>query len=203
MNLKFWKKEQKASRTAVLIGGTHPGGVVWTERNYENFAKETYMKNVIAFRCIDMIAKNVASVPWKICRLLENDEVENIIDHPFNSVLKRANPENSWLALTYAHISYLCMCGNAFLEKITPETGKETEQIKELWSLRPDRMKINVDDKTGLVVGYTYCIGGREIEFPVDPITMQSDILHMKMFHPLDDFWGSPRSPPLRAPAGG
>ena len=197
MNLKFWKKrEEKTSRTAVIVGTGFPGGVVWAERNYENFAKETYMKNVIAFACIDKIAKAVSSVPWKLFKKIGEGEKEELNEHPFNSVLKRANPENSWMMLSYSHISYLCMSGNAFLERITTDTGGNIGQVKELWSLRPDRMKINVNDKTGLITGYTYCYSGQEIKFPVDPITMQSDILHMKMFHPLDDFWGMATTEP-------
>jgi len=58
--------ESKVSRASGAIATGIPGGVVWPDRNYENFAKETYMKNVIAYRCIDLIAKSASSVTWKL-----------------------------------------------------------------------------------------------------------------------------------------
>ena len=198
MKLKFWKKkpEQKASRTAVAVGAYYPGGAVWSEKNYENFAKETYMKNVIAFRCIQYIAMSVSSVPWKMYKQISEGDKEELSDHPFNSVLKRANPENSWMCVTYNNISYLCMAGNTFLERVAPDTGPNRGQVKEIWNLRPDRMTIKVNQNTGIKTGYVYTLNGEEIEFPVDPITMQCDIMHMKMFNPIDDFWGMATTEP-------
>lgn len=192
MKIKFWgkKKEEKASRTAMVISSGYPSGQVWSDRDYENFAKETYMKNVIAFRCIDMIAKAVSFVPWKIVRETENGEKETVYDHPFNSILKKANPLNSWMSLTYAFISYFCMSGNSFMERIIIDNNDKVKTIKELWVLRPDRMTINVDNKSGILKGYTYTYAGNNINYEVDRVSMQSDIFHMKSFHPLDDFWG-------------
>lgn len=190
------RKERKASRTAVAIGSVHPGGTIWTERDYENFAKETYMKNVIAFRSIQYIAMSVSSVPWKLFKQIGEGDKEEINDHPFNLLLKRANPKTSWMMLMYSHISYFCMSGNAFMERVRLETGPNTGQVRELWPLRPDRIKINVDQKTGLETGYIYCVNGREINYPIDPITMQSDVLHIKMFNPVDDFWGMATTEP-------
>ena len=37
---------------------------VWSSKNYQNFAKEAYQNNVIASRCINLIAKSAASVDW-------------------------------------------------------------------------------------------------------------------------------------------
>jgi HK97 family phage portal protein len=38
--------------------------------------------------------------------------------------------------------------------------------------------------------GYRYQAGKEAIEFPIDPVTGESDILHIKTFHPLSDFYG-------------
>ena len=88
------------------------------------------------------------------------------------------------------------MAGNAFLERVKPETGPNRDLVKELWTLRPDRMKININQQTGMKTGYTYTINGQETKFEIDPVTMQSDILHMKMFNPIDDFWGMATTEP-------
>ncbi len=192
---KFFLKriEQKASKVSAAIVAGIPGGVVWPERNYENFAKETYMKNVIAFRCIDVISKSVASVPWKLFKMVEDPDTEEgkkeiVTNHPINAVLKRANPRESFTFLLLSHMSYLLMAGNAFMERVGPSTGPNQGKVSELYTLRPDRMKI-LTGREG-IAGYKYCVNGEEITFEADPVTMQCDILHMKLFNPLHDFWG-------------
>lgn len=188
-------REQKASRTAGAIVTGIPGGVVWPDRNYENFARETYMKNWITFRCIDLIAKSTGSVPWKLLRRVDERKYEPVPDHPINMVLKRPNPRESLTFLVYSIISYLCFAGNTFIEKVGPSTGPNQANVRELYSLRPDRFKINTD-KEGNIISYSYNINGQEVTYEVDIVTGRCDILHLKLFHPLDDFWGmSPTEP--------
>ena len=40
------------------------GKAVWSDRNYEVFAREGYVKNVVAYKCISMLAKNASSIPF-------------------------------------------------------------------------------------------------------------------------------------------
>jgi HK97 family phage portal protein len=183
------KLEKQSKVSGAIVTGI-PGGVVWPIRDYENFAKETYMKNYIAYRCIDYIAKSVSSVKWKLYKNINETEREVVQDHFLNKILSRANPRESFICLVYNHISYLCMSGNAFLEKVGPTEGTNKGEIKELYALRPDRMKINTDENSGEILGYTYSVNGRDIKFEVDPMTGDCEILHMKLFNPLDDFYG-------------
>jgi len=196
MNLKFWQREKKQSRVGVLIGGMYPGGTVWSDKNYHTFAKETYMKNVIAYRCIDYIAKSVSSVPYGLFKTLPDGEREQDFNHSFNMILKRANPRTSWMMLVYSHISYFCMSGNAYMERVKPETGPNKTEVKELFTLRPDRTQVKINESTGQISGYVYSLNGQEVLFPVDPITLQSDICHMKTFNPLNDFYGMATTEP-------
>ena len=87
--------EQKASKTTslkVLSMGTSS----WPERNYENFAKEAYLKNVVAYRCITEIAQSVSSVSWCVYKSnKEGDRVE-LDNHPLLKILRRANPDESF-----------------------------------------------------------------------------------------------------------
>ena len=183
------RKQEKQSKVSGAIVTGIPGGVVWPDRNYENFAKETYMKNLIAYRCIDYTAKSVSSVPWKLFKQIDEDTSEIVKDNPISRVLKRANPQESFMFVIYSHISYLCMAGNAYLEKVGPSEGSSKGDIKELYSLRPDRMKINVHE-SGAISGYTYTVSGAGVPFECDQLTGECDIMHMKLFHPLDDFYG-------------
>ena len=70
--------EGKISQTAGIINVPSSGGIIWSPMGYENFAKETYLKNIIAFRAIDEVAKSVASVTWKEFKALPKSKVASI-----------------------------------------------------------------------------------------------------------------------------
>ncbi len=187
----FWKKakpeSEKASRTMIL--NTETGSAHWPERNYQNFAQETYMKNTISFRCIFYIASSLASVKWGIFTQSGNKKIE-VMNHPVNRLIKRANPKESFVFLIQKLISFLLISGNSYLEKVAPSSGIP----KELYVLRPDKIIIKTNQFTGQIEKYVY---DQKIDFEVDPITQQSDILHFKAFHPLNDFFGLSITEPI------
>ena len=186
-----WGKEEKESRTARITTTPASGGVIWTPKGYDNFAKETYLKNATAFASIVEIASNVASVPWKEYRRIKDDKREVVTDTAISNVLKRANPQESFEAVMLAATAYLAMSGNTFFERVKPDGGPNKEDIKELYAKRPDRFKLKVNPHTGQLEKYVYSVDGRSVDWEVDPITQQADILHLKSFHPLDDWWGA------------
>jgi len=184
----FKRGERKESRTAGMVS-VGMGGAVWTPNDYENFAKESYLKNVIAFKCIDKIAKSVCSVPWKVFKNIDDDNREYFLEHPVNDLFHRANPSDSFEFLMLSLTSYLLICGNSFIERVSPSSGKNKGIPKELYVLRPDRMKINTSE--GKLSGFTYRVGSNETNWEVDDITGQCDVLQLKSFHPTDDWWGA------------
>ncbi len=186
------KFSSKASRTASVIMSSGGSGVIWAPRNYDNFAKEAYLKNIISFRCIDLISKSVSSVPWKLYKVQKNGEKKEDTKHPINELLKRPNPQESWNFLILKTIAYLAMSGNTFLERVAPQTGPNKGIPKELHCLRPSYIKIVANPSTGRLVRYEFDTGnGNAVIFKVDQITEQSDILQMKFFHPTEDWWGA------------
>lgn len=164
------------------------GNILFPKRNYNHFAKETYLKNTVAFRCISLIAQSVAAVNYNVVNRTTKEEVEN---HPFNDVLERADPENSFEWFTIQAIAYLLIAGNSYIERVAPETGPRKGIPMEMYSLRPDRMKISLDQDTGKKKGYVHRVGNSETRFDIDPITGKSDILHLKLFNPDDDHYGA------------
>jgi HK97 family phage portal protein len=184
----FRRSERKESRTAGIVS-TGYGGAAWTTNDYENFAKETYLKNVIAFRCIDEISKSVASVSWNLFNLINENKREVVLDHPINELLKRPNPSDSLSFIMLSMTAYLVMSGNSFIERIGPTSGDNAGIPKELHVLRPDRMKILTSN--GKLDGFEYKVGSNCVTWKIDPITKQCDVLHMKSFHPTDDWWGA------------
>ena len=70
---------------------------------------------------------------------------------------------------------------------------------RELFSLRPDRMRV-LADPTGWPTGWEYGAGGYKRRFERDPSTGRSQVFHMRLFHPSDDHYGlSPLEPAGRA----
>ena len=189
-NWKFWKRTKQVTNSTAMISGM--GETLWTPKDYENYARETYMKNVVAFRCIDIIAKSVAQVPWKLFEKKADGQDVEILTHYINALLNRPNPEMSFPVFQYNVMSYLSMAGNSFIQRI----GISDNTIRELWTLQPDRMKIKVDKNTGLKQGFIYCYNGTEYFFPIDAITGKCEILHLKTFNPIDENWGMASTEP-------
>lgn len=181
---------RKASQTNRLITyGT--GNAIWTEQDYEKYADESYLKNVIAFRCIVEIAAGIAMVPWAHYQILEDGTREEITTGPIVNLLKRPNPQDSFNFLMLKLCSFFLIAGNGFLEKIGPISGPNKGMPKELYVLRPDRMEIIPGTGNKLVAAYEYVVNGQRTRWEVDGLDGKSDILHIKSFNPTDDWWGA------------
>ncbi len=194
--MRIWQKiknrfRRKDSLTASIITAPGFGGTIWTPKGYDNFAKETYLKNVTAFTAIREVSQSVASVPWGQFQRLPDGGREKVEEGPVVDVLKRPNPSESLPFVMLRGTAFLVMSGNSFLERIVLDTGPNKGDIQELYALRPDRFKMKVDPNTRQLGGYEYTVQGRKVEWEVDPVTGQCDVLHLKSFHPLDDFWGA------------
>lgn len=189
---RLFARFRKESRTTqVRVAAVGSGGTIEPKRNYENFARETYLKNATAFQAITAVAWNCSIPPWGLFKRLPDGNREQITEHPLTEVLKRPNPSEGWPFVMLKVSAYLAMSGNSFFERITQGTGPNRGILRELYALRPDRMKILVEPTTGQLNGYRYTVQGRSApDFEVDPITGQSDVLHLKSFHPIDDWWG-------------
>ncbi|RMF10093.1 MAG: phage portal protein [Alphaproteobacteria bacterium] len=187
--------ETKKSAVGHLLAATETawlglGAPRWTSRDYKRLAEEGYRKNVIAHRCVRLIAECAASVPW---RLYRGDE--ELTRHPVLDLLARPNPTTGGKALMERLYAFLNIAGDGYLEMVTGVDGLPGE----LYVLRPDRMRI-VPGPGGWPRAYRYEAGGRTHEFAVDPVTGDSPILHLKTFNPLDDSYGMS---PLEAAAYG
>ena len=187
--MKFWKSkkaiEKKASATGAVVSMYNVGQPVWMGRDYEKFAKEAYQENVIANRCVSLIAKGVASLQWQVVAgdtLLEK--------HPLLDLLKKPNETQAQCDFFEAVISYKLLSGNSYIEAAYPNAGLAPRKTPPtyLYSLRPDRMQI-IKGKKGLAAAYQYEVNSSKVVFPVS-VSGISNILHVKNFHPTDDWYG-------------
>jgi phage portal protein BeeE len=93
-NISRDRKVKESPTTAGALKMIYPSDNVWPDRNYENFSKYAYMRNVIAFRCVVERAKAVSSVPWKQFEKNADGTHEPTKEQP--RFLERANPEESF-----------------------------------------------------------------------------------------------------------
>lgn len=176
--------ERKYSAVGPNIARMYVGQAVWSPRNYENFTREGYQQNAIAFRAIKMVAQSAASVPM----VLYDRRGEEVEEHPLLTLLDRPSGAYSRAEFFEAVFAYLLIAGNSYIEAVGPERGEP----KELWPLRPDRMQI-IPGRYGFPEGYRYTVNGIPKDWRANPINGFGPILHMKDFNPLDDWYGMSR----------
>lgn len=160
------------------------GQAVWMRRDTTKFADEGYRRNVIAHRAVAMVATAAASVPWKLTeRRARTTRVLEV--HPLLTLLNNPNPLQGGTELCEALYAHRLIAGNSYLHAIGPKDSAPLE----LHVLRPDRVAV-VPGAGGVPKAYRYSIDNRSMDITVDAITGQSRILHLKTFHPLDDWYG-------------
>ena len=153
---------------------------------YQDLAKEGYLKNAIVYRCVNEISKGASAVPFV---LKAGDQI--IEQHPLIDLLNRPNPLQSYTEFFNSLFGYVLLSGNAYILKVGSDLGKP----KELHLLRPDRINIKGSGNP-IPEKYEYVIGGRiQNTYEVDQENGFSELKHVKLWNPLDDYYGlSPMS---------
>ena len=126
-----------------------------------------------------MIAEAAASVP-----LFLFDGESEVDEHPLLALLAKPNPAHCAPDLFEAWYGHLLVAGNAYLEAVSVDGA-----VRELHVLRPDRMKVVPAPTAGPRLTTTRsaarrCASARTPSGGVRPI------LHLALFHPLNDHYG-------------
>lgn len=182
------RTQTKASAAGSVISAWSLGQPVWTDRRYDRIADEAYVRNAVAHRCVKMIASAAATIPW----LLTDRRGQQVEEAPLLDLLKRPAPGIGGHALFEAFYAYLLLAGNSYLEAVAP---KDRAPPRELWTLRPDRTRV-IPGAYGRPEAYEYEANGQKMVWPVDPLTGAGPILHLKEFHPINDWYGLSRVDP-------
>ena len=161
------------------------GGIAnWSQTDYGTLAHKGYMSNPIVYRCVRLISQSAAAIP-----LLAYDDSQEVTDHPILQLMKRPNSQQAGRDLMETLIGHLQVSGNAFVEMVSLNG-----EPKELHALRPDRVR-PICDESGWTQAYEYKVNGHSTQYQTSQ-SGASPILHIALFHPLDDQMGFP---PLRA----
>ncbi len=149
--------------------------------SYDDLATDGYSENAIVYRCVNEIANNASRVKINLFR--GDQEIDN---HPLLDLLYNPSPTMSQVEWFQALYSYLLISGNNYILSV----GGDNTAPTELYNLRPDRIKIRSGSRA-MPVAYDYMLKGQVVEsYGVDQATGSSKVKHIKMFNPLDDYYG-------------
>ena len=170
--------EQKQSS---MMGYFGVGSQKTKNYSYSDLANEGYLKNAIVYRCVNEISKGASAVPFVI---KDGDQI--LEEHPLIDLLNRPNPLQSYSEFFNSLYGYLLLSGNAYILKVGSDMGTP----QELHQLRPDRIEIK-GGTSAIPEKYCYKINGRmKAEYMVDQESGFSELKHVKLWHPLDDYYG-------------
>lgn len=170
--------ERKSLNPSGFISLHETHSANWSSRNYLSMSREGFMRNPIAHRAIRMIAETAANVPWS---LVENDQ--NIDKHAALDLMQKPNAYCAGADFLEGIYGHLLLSGNAFI-KLTLNDSKPFE----LHALRPDRIRV-ISGSDGWPEAFEYQVGHHKERFAIGS-DQATKILHLKLFHPLDDHMG-------------
>jgi len=170
--------EAKAATAFALVAGE--GIAHWSGRSYGGLARAGFMKNPVAHRAVRLVAEAAASVPW-----LAYEAEAEVSAHPALALLSQPNGRQAGPDFFEALYGHLMLSGNAYVEPLV--LG---DALRELHLLRPDRVSV-VEGRDGWITAYDYRAGNMTRRLPAESGGRLS-LLHLKLFHPLDDHLGFP-----------
>ena len=173
----FGAPEKKEAPQVMM---NYTGASHYRRDNFDSYADEGYRQNAIVYRCVNEIANGAASIPFKAFQ--GDTELDR---HPILSLLDRPNPTQAGVEFFQSLYSFLLLSGNSYA--VRSDVGATP---RELHLLRPDRMRVK-PSKSSMPSGYEYVIQGRVVQtYEADPVTGESEVKHMKLWNPLDDYYG-------------
>jgi len=200
----------KGGAVSKLLACGFLGQPIWTPRRYDALAYEGYQKNVIAYRCVNLIARSIASVPWLLYErrhlgggvdnvgLVDEHEIDH---HPLLSLLNAPCDGLAGAAFMETVVSHLLLSGNAYIEMVQREGDFLDGDLGEddvknpafgLYPLRPDRVKI-IPGEDGSPLAFEYSVGAYKRQIPAKRVyggKVVPSVLHLRLFNPLNDWYG-------------
>ncbi len=177
---------RKESQARIALSFRQVGEPQSTPRNYEGFAREGYQKNNVVYSCVHKIAQACAGIEWELYQKRNGGSEMEIENHPLLDLIKRPNPMQAQSSFFEYFVAYYLLTGNSFIEAVRPTKNAPPT---ELWPTRPDKMKV-VPSSKGYPRAYMLSANGMTKLWEVDQIKLKADMLHVKSFHPTNEWWG-------------
>ncbi|WP_374764275.1 phage portal protein [Yunchengibacter salinarum] len=164
----------KASAMRPAMARVGPDSALATPRRLDSLAREGFQGNVVAYRAVMLVARGVASVPL---RLMRGDHP--VTAHPLLALLDQPNPRMDRQAFLTTLAGHHLIAGNGYALAVGPHRARPHE----LWTLRPDSMKV-IPGAGGIPAGYEQTVAAARRRFA------PGDVLHWRTFNPLSDWYG-------------
>ena len=137
------------------------------------------------YKCVNERATNAAEPP---IRAFEYDG-KTSVEFEFE-VFEKPNPHMTWQELIEYSVSDYDLTGNAYWELVREDKEDPESEIKEIYRLPPQRIRI-VPHPKEYIAGYTFEVNEqRKIPF------LPHQVAHFKTYHPHSEYYGLS---PLRA----
>lgn len=152
-------------------------GPEWTGTEF----LQAYAKSLYVYACVSKIAEKVASIDFKLYRIIDlKGNTEEITDHPILDLLYKVNPFYTKTEFIMTDVINRKLTGDSFILKIRNNNG----EVVELWNVRPDWVTI-VAGADKYVDHYEILTGEGKRE-KVAP----EDMIHIKYPSPLQTYFG-------------
>ena len=147
--------------------------------NGRRLFSEGYNGNVVVYKCQTTIIRALQSIK---VQLFIDGKLQD--DHDALTILNRPNPVDGWSSfIKNSFVNYLSL-GEMFIS-----TSDDAQRVPtELWNFNPLEMQIKPGK--GVPAVYIQKINGKEVLFPVDNVTGDSQMFFWKDFNPLDKWRG-------------
>jgi HK97 family phage portal protein len=146
---------------------------------YESQA-ELYRRLSWVLIAVKIVSENAATTRFAV-KKLKGEKTEEIINHPFELLLRRPNPLMSRFEFLVSTVSFRTLTGNAYWWKNKPSEDAPPE---EMWII-PSHMIRPIPDERLYLRGYLYEPGVGP------PIALEPwEITHFKSFNPFSPFVG-------------
>jgi len=179
--MRFFKKKANPVYQTILMSllGNNP---IWTKKEIARLTEAGYQNCSTVYSCVNERAGGAAGIPWVLYRktISKDTRKEKIDEHPLIDLIRRPNPQEGQSAFIMKTMAFYLIGGNSYLTRVGPENKPPLE----LYSIRPDRMKVLPGNAMNPIRGYRYTVSGNKNDFS------NEEILHLKMFHPLNDWYG-------------
>jgi len=175
---------------------------LWTSTNLRNLTEAGFQNCMTMFRCVTLLSKAAGGIPWQLFEKPKKagEKRVELFEHPLLDTIQRPNPRHGLAAFIEAITGFYYIAGNAYILGVGAGGKAEEEREQgpapsELYYLYPHVMTIIPGTSAFPIAAYKYFSNpSKPKEYPPE------DILQLKTFSPLDDFYGYP---PLKAAAKG
>ncbi|WP_062016502.1 phage portal protein [Aureimonas sp. AU4] len=171
------RKEGGFAGGSLVFAGGQTDGASWSERGYVSAAREGFMRNPVAYRCVRLLAESTAAVP-----LLLYDGAREVAEHPMLGLLRRPNGAQDGAALVEALCGHLLLSGAAHLEAVMLDG-----EPRLLHALRPDTVRtLAGNDGWPAAVELRHGASVRRLSLEGEG-GRPPQVLAIRLFHPLGE----------------